>query len=153
MFGAPSPNQPIRVPTNLDSPTIARFSSGPTADAIPLFSNSTLSTFLPPNRLNYFLSISFSPLLVFLSSLLSSPLLVLSVGSHHVFQDDASEIVKRRFARFPIPKTYYLGKTVIYVVVCGRKQFAPPLFSPETRTEYCNGNGFVSSITNPLDAD
>ena len=75
MFGAPSPNQPIRVPTNLDSPTIARFSSGPTADAIPLFSNSTLSTFLPPNRLNYFLSISFSPLFVFLSfsPLLSSP--------------------------------------------------------------------------------
>jgi hypothetical protein len=63
---------------------------------------------------------------------ISSPLLFLLGLALISRQDDAVETIKERHARFPLPEIYGLWETVVLFIVCGREQFAPPLFRPET---------------------
>ena len=81
-------------------------------------------------------------------SILSSPLPLLLGLAVIRCQDDAFKTIKKRSARFPLPEIYRLWETVLHLVVCGREQLAPPLFRPETRPEYRNGNSSVSLMVN-----
>lgn len=111
------------------------------------FSNSTPSflSFFSPERTKLFPLFPFLFLSLSLPSLSSSPLLSLLSPFFDLAQDDASEIVERRLARLSVPKTYCLGETNVHVVVCGREQWPPPPFIPETRPEHRHGKSLVSS--------